>query len=45
MRSRQTGATIVEFSLVLMLFLTLFLGILDFARMLWTWNAANEATR
>ena len=45
MRTRQTGATIVEFSLVLMLFLTLFLGILDFARMLWTWNAANEATR
>ena len=45
MRARQTGATIVEFSLVLMLFLMLFLGILDFARMLWTWNAANEATR
>ena len=21
------------------------MGILDFARMLWTWNAANEATR
>jgi Flp pilus assembly protein TadG len=45
MRTRQCGATIVEFSLVLMLFLTFFLGILDFARMLWTWNAANEATR
>lgn len=44
-RSRQDGATIVEFALVLMLFLTFFLGILDFARMLWTWNAANEATR
>ena len=45
MRTRQSGATIVEFSLVLMLFFTLFLGILDFSRMLWTWNAANEATR
>lgn len=45
MRSRETGATIVEFALVLMIFLTFFLGILDFARMLWTWNAANEATR
>ena len=45
MRTRQCGATIVEFSLVLMLFLTFFLGILDFSRMLWTWNAANEATR
>jgi Flp pilus assembly protein TadG len=41
----QAGATLVEFSLVLILFLTFFLGLLDFARMLWTWNAANEATR
>jgi Flp pilus assembly protein TadG len=45
MKGRQCGATIVEFSLVLMLFLTLFLGLLDFARMMWTWNASNEATR
>ena len=44
-RTRQTGATAVEFALVLMLFLTFLLGILDFARMLWTWNAAAEATR
>lgn len=42
---RQTGATAVEFALVLMLFLVFFLGIVDFARMLWTWSAANEATR
>ena len=41
----QCGATVVEFALVLILFLTFLLGILDFARMLWTWNAANEATR
>jgi Flp pilus assembly protein TadG len=45
MKSKQTGATIVEFALVFMIFMTVFLGILDFARMLWTWNAANEATR
>lgn len=45
MRARQSGATIVEFSLVLMIFMMLFLGIIDFSRMLWTWNAANEATR
>ncbi|HJU70880.1 MAG TPA: TadE/TadG family type IV pilus assembly protein [Paucimonas sp.] len=44
-RQKQSGATIVEFALVLTIFLTFFLGILDFARMLWTWNAANEATR
>jgi Flp pilus assembly protein TadG len=41
----QSGATSVEFALVLLVFLMFFLGILDFARMLWTWNAANEATR
>lgn len=35
----------VEFALVLILFFTFFFGILDFARMLWTWNAATEATR
>jgi Flp pilus assembly protein TadG len=44
-RRRQGGATALEFALVMIFFLTVFLGILDFARMLWTWNAANEATR
>lgn len=42
---KQTGATMVEFALVLIVFLTFLLGIIDFSRMLWTWNAANEATR
>ena len=42
---REHGATMIEFALVLMIFLTFFLGVVDFARMLWTWNAANEATR
>ncbi len=45
MKNRQAGATVIEFSLVMIFFLTVFLGILDFTRMLWTWNAANEATR
>ena len=45
MKRKQSGATVVEFALVLMIFLTFFLGIMDFARMLWTWNAASEATR
>lgn len=44
-RRRQGGATAVEFALVLIFFLTFLLGILDFSRMLWTWNAAAEATR
>jgi Flp pilus assembly protein TadG len=41
----EHGATTVEFALGLVLFLTFLLGITDFARMLFTWNAANEATR
>jgi Flp pilus assembly protein TadG len=44
-KNKQAGATVVEFAFVLIFFLTFFLGLLDFARMLWTWNAANEATR
>lgn len=45
MNRRQSGATAVEFALVLLIFLTFLLGIIDFSRMLFTWNAANEATR
>ncbi len=45
MRHQQRGATAVEFALVLLIFLTFLLGIVDFGRMLFTWNAANEATR
>jgi Flp pilus assembly protein TadG len=41
----QRGGAIVEFSLVLIIFLTFLLGITDFSRMLFTWNAANEAAR
>jgi len=44
-RGRQGGATAVEFALVLIMFLAVVLGITDFARMLFTWSAANEATR
>lgn len=45
MRARQAGATTVEFALALLIFLTFLLGITDFSRMLFTWNAASEATR
>jgi hypothetical protein len=44
-RGRESGATIIEFALVLIFFLTFLFGIIDFGRMLWTWNAASEATR
>lgn len=42
---RQRGATAVEFALVLLIFLMFTLGIVDFARMLYTYNAATEAMR
>jgi hypothetical protein len=45
MKTRLQGSTTVEFALVLLLFLTFALGIVDFGRMLFTWSAANEATR
>lgn len=41
----QRGAAAVEFALVFLIFMTFALGIVDFARMLFTWNAAAEATR
>jgi Flp pilus assembly protein TadG len=44
-RTRQQGAYIVEFALVLVLFFTVLLAIMDLGRMLFTWNAAAEATR
>ncbi|WP_211470487.1 TadE/TadG family type IV pilus assembly protein [Collimonas humicola] len=42
---KQSGATVVEFALVMIVFLTFLLGITDFSRMLFTWSAATEATR
>ena len=45
MKRQMAGATTVEFALGLLVFLMLILGIVDFARMLFTWSAANEATR
>lgn len=45
MEKKQSGSTVVEFALVLIIFLTFFLGITDFARMLFTWGVANEAVR
>lgn len=41
----QSGATVVEFAITAVLLFTLLLGIMDFGRMLFTWNAAAEATR
>lgn len=45
MNRRQSGATTVELALVLVLFFMFLLSVTDFSRMLFTWNAASEATR
>ena len=39
------GLTSVEFALVAALFFTVMLGITDFARAMWQWNAAAKATQ
>lgn len=41
----QRGATLIEFALGLVIFLMFLLGVVDFSRLLYTWAAANEATR
>jgi Flp pilus assembly protein TadG len=45
MKRAQGGATAVEFALVLLIFLMFLLAVIDFSRLLFTWNAATEATR
>lgn len=44
-RRKQKGAAIIEFALVAMLFFTLLLGIMEFGRALFVWNAIGEVTR
>lgn len=41
----QKGAAAVEFSLIAMVFFILLIGVLEMGRVLFTWNAAAEATR
>jgi hypothetical protein len=44
-RHHAHGAVTVEYALVLLLLLMFMLGITDFSRLLFAWNAATEATR
>lgn len=41
----QSGAAIVEFALVALVFFGVLIGILEFGRMLFYWNSVTEATR
>lgn len=44
-KASQAGAAAVEFAIIAALLFTLLLGMMEMARLLWTWNAAGEATR
>jgi hypothetical protein len=44
-RNRQRGAELIEFAFVLIIFLVLLVGIMEFGRWVFTLNAASEATR
>jgi Flp pilus assembly protein TadG len=44
-RERQRGAAAVEFALVAIVFFMLLIGVVEMGRVLFTWNAAAEATR
>ncbi|NMG28610.1 TadE/TadG family type IV pilus assembly protein [Aromatoleum evansii] len=43
--NQQSGVAAVEFAIVALVFFTLLIGIMEMGRLLWTWNAAVEATR
>lgn len=45
LRKRQYGAAAVEFALIAIAFFLLFLGLLEFGRMLYLYNTMQEATR
>lgn len=39
------GAAMVEFTIIMMVLLTLTFGIIDFGNLLWQWNSAEKATQ
>jgi Flp pilus assembly protein TadG len=45
MRRGQRGAAAIEFAIVSLVFFTILMGAMETGRLLWTWNAAAEATR
>lgn len=45
MSGRQRGAAAVEFALIMLVFFALFFGIVEFGRLLFLWDTAQEVTR
>jgi hypothetical protein len=43
--SRQRGVVVLEFALTFVVFWLVFIGVVEFARTVLTWNAAQEVTR
>lgn len=44
-KSKQLGVAIVEFAFISTILFTLLIGIMEFGRLLFTWNWTTEATR
>lgn len=44
-KSRQSGATVVEFALIVMVFLAFLFAIIEFARIMFLFNTLQEVTR
>lgn len=42
---REGGTALVEFALIALVFFSLLIGVVELGRLLYTWNAAVEATR
>lgn len=45
MKKRQRGTTTVEFAIIGTLFMIVLFGVIEFGRLLFTWNTLTEATR
>lgn len=45
MSRNQRGSSSVEFALAAVMFFMFLLAVIEFSRMLYTWNAANQAAR
>lgn len=45
LRTRQSGLVTVEFALIASLFFIILFGIIEFGRLLFTWNTLEEVTR
>lgn len=45
MKNRQSGLATVEFAIIGLLFFTVLFAVIEFGRLLFTWNTLTEATR